>query len=80
MEWKIGFFDKALEIVIAPQFDFAFPFSNGVSLVCNGCIKESDGEHTAMTKGFWGFIDLSGDVVVPIKHTRSMAINAFNKK
>jgi len=76
---KIGFFNKALEIVIAPQFDFAFPFKNGVSLVCNGCVKKRDGEHSFMVKGLWGFIDLSGNVIVPIKHTQNLALDELNK-
>lgn len=77
-EGKIGFFDKKLNIVIPPSFDFAFPFKNGYALVCNGCRKEADGEYEKLVDGFWGGINRSGDVVVPIKHTQSEAVEALN--
>lgn len=34
---KVGFHDKKGNIVISPQFDFARSFTNGYSVVCNGC-------------------------------------------
>lgn len=77
---KIGFFNKSLDIVIAPQFDFAFPFLKSATLVCNGCVKVTVGEHSTMGNAMWGVIDLSGNIVIPIRHTRVEAINAFNKQ
>ena len=77
---KIGFFDKELNIIIRPAYDFAFPFKNSVSMVCNGCVKKSDGEeHTTVVKGSWGFIDKSGNIVIPIMHTKIAAIKALNE-
>ena len=34
---KVGFHDKAGNIIIQPQYDFAQYFKNGHSAVCNGC-------------------------------------------
>lgn len=68
---KIGFINKNLDIVIAPAYDFAFPFENGRSQVCNGCTKQKDGEHTAVVGGQWGYIDKTGKVIIAIKHNQS---------
>lgn len=64
---KIGFINKDLDIVIHPQFDFAFPFSCGVALVCNDCRFVPEGEYTAVVDGKWGYIDKNGNVIVPIR-------------
>jgi hypothetical protein len=61
---KVGFVNTALETVVAPVWDFAFPFSNGVALVCSGCTA-AGGEHQSMKGGKWGYIDKGGKVVVP---------------
>ena len=34
---KVGFHNLEGKIIINPRFDFASPFRNGVSFVCNGC-------------------------------------------
>lgn len=59
---KIGFFDKTLKIVIPAVHDFAFPFSEGSAVVCNGCKPRKDvtGEHTSIDGGMWGVIDHKG--------------------
>lgn len=76
---KIGFIDKKLTIIIPPSYDFAFPFQDGVSLVCNGCKQQADGEHTEMVGGKWGFINISGNVVIPISYSKQAAIEVLNK-
>jgi len=53
---KIGFVNTALEPVVAPVWDFAFPFSNGVAVVCSGCVPTGD-EHHLVKGGKWGSID-----------------------
>ena len=63
---KIGFFNKKLSILIKPQYDFAFPFNKGVSIVCNGCIKKKTGEHTEIVGGEWGAINKRGEIIHPI--------------
>ena len=65
---KFGFFDKKLNVVIQPVYDFAYPFSGGVSKVCLGCKKIKVGEHVEMKNGKWGGIDKSGNVVIDISH------------
>jgi hypothetical protein len=79
-EWngKIGFFDKKLSIVIEPRFDFAFPFHNGLAAVCNGCTQKKLGEHTVIVGGKWGAINVKGEIVVPICHSKS-ELEAFLK-
>lgn len=67
---KIGFVDENLVEIIASTWDFAFPFEEGFSQVCTGCVIESDGEHGLVTGGAWGYIDLRGEVVVPVVHDR----------
>ena len=64
---KIGFFDKDLKIVIPPIFDFAFPFKNGISIVCMGCKSQKDGEHWSVIGGKWGTINKKGEIVSALK-------------
>lgn len=37
---KVGFHDREGNIVIPPSYDFATPFREGYSYVCNGCYSE----------------------------------------
>ncbi len=61
---KYGFMNNKLEIVIEPQFDFVYPFSDGKARFCNGCKKEKDesGEHSSMVGGKWGYVDKEGKI------------------
>ena len=60
---KIGFFNKNLEMVLKPIYDFAFPFHNGVAEICIGC-KEKDANGTPMLDGgTWKKIDRNGLVI-----------------
>ena len=54
---KVGFADTNNTIIIAPEYDFASPFKNGKSVVCNGCKKDDD---FAYSGGKWGVIDKKG--------------------
>jgi hypothetical protein len=71
-EWngKIGFFNKELSIVIEPEYDFAFPFEKGISIVCMGCTMKKTGEYTKMVGGKWGAINLNGEIVQPIIYSK----------
>jgi hypothetical protein len=66
---KIGYYDKHFRQVIAPRYDWGFPFENGRAQVCNGC-KQSpsgiEGRYTVLG-GVWGTIDKRGNEVVPLK-------------
>ncbi|MBO0860645.1 MAG: WG repeat-containing protein [Chloracidobacterium sp.] len=68
---KIGFINAELHQVVAPIWDFAFPFEHGVAVVCMGCASKpappnDDHEHQTMTGGKWGYIDKHGRIVVPV--------------
>lgn len=65
---KFGFINKKLDIVIKPEYDFAFPFVNGQAKVCNGCSIKLVGEHKTVEGGQWGIIDKQGNVVTEVKY------------
>jgi hypothetical protein len=69
---KIGFVDERLELVVSRQWDFAFPFEDGLARVCSGCvIDDAEGdEHSEVKGGRWGYVDREGRVVVPVVHAR----------
>ncbi len=62
---KFGFFNQKGKIVIKPQFDFAFPFHEGLAAFCMGCKEEPEGEHRSMKGGKWGYINKKGKIVIP---------------
>ena len=57
---KIGFFNRNLEIVLKPLYDFAFPFHNGVAEICMGCKEDGDG---LLDGGKWEKINREGLVI-----------------
>ncbi len=57
---KIGFFNRNLEIVLKPIYDFAFPFHNGISEICMGCKEDSD---ELLDGGKWEKINREGLVI-----------------
>jgi len=60
---KIGFFNKTLDIVLEPIYDYAFPFYDGVAEICVGC-KEHGAEDNGMIEGgAWKRIDREGLIV-----------------
>ena len=68
---KVGFINRDLDEVIPPTWDFAFPFVGGFALVCEGCrSRPVDGEHSEMHGGVWGYVNRSGEVVVPVQYER----------
>jgi hypothetical protein len=60
---KIGFFNRNLEVVLPPVYDFAFPFHNGKAEICTGCQEKSDGENSMLDGGTWKKIDRNGLVI-----------------
>ena len=50
------------------MWDFAWPFSGGYSLVCQGCTVRQAGEYGVVVGGKWGAIDKTGRVVVPVAY------------
>lgn len=58
---KIGYADaKTYVIVIAPQFDCAFPFENGKAKVSNQCQTVKEGEHSIWKSDAWQYVDKQG--------------------
>ena len=68
---KFGFFDDTGQIIIEPQFDFAFPFSGGLSAICMGCKKRKEDEHTVIEGGKWGYVGKRGEVVIDVKFEKA---------
>jgi hypothetical protein len=66
---KLGFIDEKGEVVILAQFEWAFPFKDGIAEVCEGFTWVSDGEYSWPVGGRWGAIDKAGSVVIPINLT-----------
>jgi hypothetical protein len=60
---KIGFFNRNLEIILKPVYDFAFPFHNGIAEICTGCKEKQDGEHSMLDGGTWKKIDRDGLII-----------------
>jgi hypothetical protein len=70
LKGKIAYYDINFALVIAPDYDWAWPFHEGRALVCKGCVLTpvEDG-HKALEGGMWGFINKEGKEVVPVKYT-----------
>lgn len=67
---KVAFYNLNFELVVAPGYDWAWPFEEGKALVCNGCTStQIDSEHKAMTGGLWGYINRQGEEVVSVEYT-----------
>jgi hypothetical protein len=60
---KIGFFNKNLEIILKPVYDFAFPFHKGIAEICTGCKEKQEGENSMLDGGTWKKIDRNGLII-----------------
>jgi len=60
---KIGFFNKNLEMILKPVYDFAFPFHKGIAEICTGCKEKQDGEESMLDGGTWKKIDRNGLII-----------------
>ena len=70
---KIGFMNQTGQIIIAPAYDWATPFffDAGLSVVCQGCVSQTDRDGIpSRTGGVYGAIDAQGRVVVPLMYDR----------
>ena len=63
IDGKIGFFNKTLDIVLKPIYDYAFPFYDGVAEICVGCIEHGEEENGMIEGGSWKSIDREGLIV-----------------
>ncbi|WP_353154677.1 WG repeat-containing protein [Pollutimonas bauzanensis] len=50
---KMGFHDKALNIVIPARYDFVFPFQDGAAKAGTNCRRERASEHTSVYCEKW---------------------------
>ena len=69
---KVGYIDRKLNLVIPATYDGAYPFKDGVAVVCTACTYVSDSTATEGERGWyeggqWGRIDRSGRVVSPFR-------------
>lgn len=60
---KIGFFNKNLEMVLKPQYDFAFPFYKGKAEICIGCQEQDEKGTPMLDGGTWKKINRDGLVI-----------------
>jgi hypothetical protein len=60
VDGKIGFFDKNLDMVLPPFYDYAFPFHHGIAEICIGCKEIGRGEDSILDGGEWKKIDRTG--------------------
>lgn len=67
---KLGFIDERLKTVIPARYDFATPFSGGISVIClsekkNPCTrhKGEEEEHSTVVGGTWAVIDKKGKII-----------------
>jgi len=72
VDGKIGYIDRKLNLVIPATYDGAYPFKDGVAVVCTACTIEYDrtvteGERSWYAGGQWGRIDRRGRVVSPFR-------------
>ena len=74
---KIGFANIDGEVVIKPGFSAALPFHEGLAAFCENCVLVKQGEHQSWQKGKWGFIDTSGNIVIPAKYDN--VVDGFHK-
>lgn len=72
---KIGYIDRKLRVVLPRIYDGAFPFENGGALVCFGCTKQSDGEHSFYRGGDWTCVDHRGRELSPRRHFEPDQVN-----
>jgi len=63
VQGKIGFFNRNLEMVLPPIYDFAFPFHKGIAEICTGCQEKKDGEYHLLDGGKWKKIDRNGLII-----------------
>lgn len=77
MSGKIAYFDTNLHQVIAPKYDWGWPFESGRALVCLGCAvgRSSEDGHGSVDGGRWGFIGKSGREIVPVTLTKAQAMS-----
>jgi hypothetical protein len=80
---KVGYIDRKLNLVIPATYDGAYPFRDGVAVVCTACTYFSDptateGERGWYRGGQWGRIDRRGRVVSPFRSDEEYQRHGFD--
>ena len=80
---KIGYINRKLNLVIPTTYDGAYPFKDGVAVVCTACTYVSDSTVTEGERGWydggqWGRIDRKGRVVSPFRPFEEYQRSEFN--
>jgi len=71
------------EVVLTPAWDFAAPFYNGFAMVALGCELDRppescpQGDSPCPSGGKYGFIDLSGEVMIPLRYDSADVFNRY---
>lgn len=66
---KMVLIDKSLAVVLNPGYERIETLDCGYTKVCNGPFTEhNDGEHTVLTGGQCGLIDVAGALVIEAKY------------
>ena len=68
LDGKYGYMNEKLEAIVAPLYEFAFPFRGGRGLVCFDCKSTAEGEHTSIKCRRCGAVDTNGKLVVEVKY------------
>lgn len=79
---KIAYADRAFEVAVPPRYDWGWPFEQGRALVCLGCRQEKrpGEEHTSVVGGAWGYVDRTGNEVVPVAYSREQAYDELVRR
>ena len=73
---KIAYYDINFKLVLAPGYDWAWPFHQGKALVCKGCVlTPAEDGHKALEGGLWGYINKEGKEVVLVVYKASEVPN-----
>nr|WP_086937390.1 WG repeat-containing protein [Thaumasiovibrio occultus] len=63
---KIGYFNRDLDPIVEPKYDWGSIFQNGVAVVCIGCERvPSCDDSFFLAGGKWGLINRQGVEIVP---------------
>ena len=81
IDGKVAYVDERFEVVVPPEYDWGWPFEDGLALVCLGCSLEKAPaeEHTEVVGGTWVYIDLAGKEVLPPQGSRRQAGEQLKK-
>ena len=69
LDAKLGYMNRELEVVVAPAYDFGFPFRGGLAVVCDDCRFPRNDEHTGVDCRRCGAVDTRGMLVHPLQAT-----------